>query len=139
MAALRSKHDLRSTIKHWKYISNDIHVPLNKADYEKLASILDSLLDIAGENESHELIGLIDVISHMLAMYDERKKYRLKGQSGVNALKYLMDQHKLTQSDLPEVGSQGVVSEILNGKRKLNLNQIKKLAKKFHVSPATFI
>jgi HTH-type transcriptional regulator/antitoxin HigA len=28
-----------------------------------------------------------------------------------------MDEHELTQSDLPEIGSQGVVSEILSGKR----------------------
>ncbi len=30
---------------------------------------------------------------------------------------YLMEEHGLRQSDLPEIGSQGVVSEILNGKR----------------------
>ena len=38
-----------------------------------------------------------------------------------------------------EIGSQGVVSEILNGKRQLNLSHIKKLALRFGVKPATFI
>jgi hypothetical protein len=45
----------------------------------------------------------------------------------------------LQQADLPEVGSQSVVSEILNGKRDLNVRQIRALVKRFHVSPAVFI
>ena len=50
-----------------------------------------------------------------------------------------MEEHGLTQSDLPEVGSQGVISDILRGKRELNVRQIRTLAKRFHVSPAVFI
>lgn len=54
-------------------------------------------------------------------------------------LRFLMEEHDLAQSDLSEVGSQGIVSEILNGKRELNVRQIRALAKRFHVSPAAFI
>jgi HTH-type transcriptional regulator/antitoxin HigA len=50
-----------------------------------------------------------------------------------------MEEHDLRQSDLPEIGSQGVVSEILSGKRELNVRQIKELAQRFQVSPAVFI
>ncbi len=45
----------------------------------------------------------------------------------------------LATSDLSEVGSQGVVSEILNGKRELNVRQIRILAEKFKVSSAVFV
>ena len=45
----------------------------------------------------------------------------------------------LATSDLSEVGSQGVVSEILNGKRELNVRQIRFLAEKFKVSSAVFV
>ena len=139
MAAMRANNDLKNTIKHWRYIANDIHEPLNNHDYDRLSNFLDRLLDIVGEDEKHELIGLVDVVSHMISMYDEQKNYQIKGVSGIKALLFLMDQHELTQSDLPEIGSQGVVSEILNGKRNLNLNQIKKLSQRFHVSAETFI
>jgi len=139
MNTMQLDNNIKSTIKHWKQISSDIHEPQNQDDYNKLSSILDRLLDIVGEDEAHELMGLIDVISHMIVMYDERKAYSLNTVSGLAALKFLMEQHHLKQSDLPEIGSQGVVSEILQGKRKLNLNQVKKLAKRFHVSPGTFI
>jgi HTH-type transcriptional regulator / antitoxin HigA len=37
------------------------------------------------------------------------------------------------------VGSQGVVSEILNGKRELNVRQVRLLAEKFKVSSAVFL
>jgi HTH-type transcriptional regulator/antitoxin HigA len=50
-----------------------------------------------------------------------------------------MQQHGLKQSDLPEIGSQGVVSEILAGKRALNVRQVKTLSVRFGVSTATFV
>lgn len=39
----------------------------NSVDYEKLSIFLDRLLDMVGEDESHELMGLVDVISRRLA------------------------------------------------------------------------
>jgi HTH-type transcriptional regulator/antitoxin HigA len=50
-----------------------------------------------------------------------------------------MEDHGLKQSDLPEIGSQGVISEILSGKRPFNVRQIKLLSKIFNVSPAVFM
>jgi HTH-type transcriptional regulator/antitoxin HigA len=50
-----------------------------------------------------------------------------------------MQENNLTQKDLNILGSQGVVSEILNGKRDLNVRQIKLLADKFKISPSVFI
>ncbi len=50
-----------------------------------------------------------------------------------------MAEHGLTQSDLPEVGSQGVISEILRHKRELNVRQVRALAARFGVSPAVFL
>ena len=50
-----------------------------------------------------------------------------------------MDQHGLKQADLPEIGSQGVVSEELAGKRELNIRQVRALSERFAVSAATFV
>ena len=52
---------------------------------------------------------------------------------------FLLEEHGMTQSDLDEIGSQGVVSEDINLKRKLNLRQIVALSKIFSVSPSVFI
>ena len=58
---------------------------------------------------------------------------------GAEVLRFFMAEHNLTQSGLPEVGSQGVVSEILRGKRDLNVRQIRALSKRFGVSPSVFV
>jgi HTH-type transcriptional regulator/antitoxin HigA len=57
----------------------------------------------------------------------------------VAVLRLLMDQHRLSQSDLPEVGTQGVISEILHGKRALNVRQIKSLSERFNVPVSVFV
>ena len=57
---------------------------------------------------------------------------------GADLLRFFMEEHNLSQSDLPEVGSQGVVSEILGG-RELNVRQIRALSKRFGVSPSVFV
>lgn len=140
MTALAHNDFIQDTIQCWKKISPVIHEPQNTDDYEQLSSLLDNLLDIVGKDESHELMGLIDVISHMVSMYDDEHYQFLEEGTGIDALKFLMEQHDLNQNELKnEIGSQGVVSEILNGKRQLNVNQIRKLSERFKVSPATFI
>ncbi len=130
---------LKNTIKHWGYISQLICEPQTDAEYDKLARVLDRLLDLVSEDEDHKLMGLIDILSYMIDKYDEQKNHQVKNVTGIAALKFLMEQHHLKQSDLDEIGSQGVVSEILQGKRQLNINQIKKLSARFHVSADTFI
>lgn len=51
-------------------------------------------------------------------------------------LQTLMSQHKLTGSDLPEIGDKTMVSKSLNGKRELNRQAIEKLCKRFKLQPA---
>ena len=140
MTDLAHNDFILDAIKHWRYISPVVHEPQNADDYDKLSTLLDTLLDMVGDDESHELIGLVDVISHMVAIYDEEHYEPLEKGTSIDALKFLMEQHDLKQTDLKnEIGSQGVVSEVLNGKRQLNVTQIKKLSERFQVAAATFI
>jgi HTH-type transcriptional regulator / antitoxin HigA len=69
----------------------------------------------------------------------EEKHYHLPRASPLGALRFLMDQHGLKQKDLVDVfGTPSIVSEILNGKRELNKDHIKRLAERFHVSLELF-
>ena len=99
---------------------------------------LNGLIDIIGTNAQHPLYELMDTLGTLIHAYEE-KHQTIPKCSGVEVLNFLMEEHGLTQSDLPELGSQGVVSEIINGKRELNIRQIKTLSKRFHVSPVVFI
>jgi len=131
------KQVLTNAIKHWDYIAPLAKYPKNKKEFDELMSELDELLIIVGNNEKHHLMGLVDLLSNIISAYE--KEHFPINTKGIDALKYLMEAHNLHQADLSEIGSQGVVSEILHRKRDLNLRQIKLLAQRFHVSPATFI
>ncbi|VEP18069.1 putative transcription regulator with HTH domain protein [Hyella patelloides LEGE 07179] len=109
----------------------------NEQEYDLAVERLNLLLDEVGDDESHPLYSLLDTLGILIESYDN-EHYPLTDCHGIDALIYLMDEHSLSQSDLPEIGSQGVVSEILNGKRQLNVRQIQALADKFQVSTATF-
>ena len=122
---------------HWTVISQ-LLVVRNEQEYDLAVERLNGLLDEIGTNEQHPLYTLLDTLGTVLQVYEE-KYHPMPEYSGAAMLDFLMDEHGLTQSDLPELGSQGVVSEILHGRRELNVRQIRALAERFKVSPAVFI
>jgi HTH-type transcriptional regulator/antitoxin HigA len=67
--------NINELIEHWKHISLIIRAPQSTEDYNQLANVLDQLLDIIKDDESHELMGLVDIISYMISMYDEPHDY----------------------------------------------------------------
>ncbi len=110
----------------------------SKAEYDRAVAALDAIIDEIGEDEAHPLADLAEALGVFIEAYDSAH-YRTPAPSPREMLRFLMEQNGLTQSDLPEIGSQGVVSEILSGKRSLNVRQISRLAKRFHVSPGVFL
>jgi HTH-type transcriptional regulator / antitoxin HigA len=122
----------------WPQVKSVLSVPSNAREYNKLCRVMDDLVDEVGENENHRLAPLLDTIGSLLEVYEE-EQFKLEKLSSIDILKELMKEHSLTQSDLKEIASQGVLSEILHKKRALNLRQVKLLAKRFNVSPAVFI
>lgn len=104
-----------------------------------MQDLMEYLLEEVGEDEDHKLADLLDVVSTLVEEYEDRK-FPLEDAAPREVLKFLMEQHGLKQADLKkEIGSQGVVSEIIAGDREINVRQAKALAKRFGVSPAVFI
>ena len=69
----------------------------------------------------------------------EEKQYQLPHATPLEVLQSLMDHHGLKQKDLVDVfGTPSIVSEVLSGKRELNKDHIKRLSRRFHVSPELF-
>jgi HTH-type transcriptional regulator/antitoxin HigA len=110
----------------------------SKKDYERAVRALDAVLDAIGDNERHPLADLAETIGMFVERY-EQEHLRVPEAAPADVLRFLMEQHNLRQSDLKEIGSQGVVSEILSGRRRLNTRQINRLAARFKVSPAVFL
>jgi HTH-type transcriptional regulator/antitoxin HigA len=122
---------------HWTTIAPLLTIR-NEREYNRAIKRLNELLDEIGTNEEHPLYSFLDTLATLIHAYEE-EHYPIPESPGADVLRFLMEEHGLTQSDLPEIGSQGVVSEILNGKRELNVRQIRGLAEKFGVSTAVFI
>jgi len=129
---------LENISKAWPIVKAIFSVPHSEKEYHDLVKTLDSLIDEIGNDQNHELAPVMETIGNLIENY-ETQEYKINESSPINALKYLMQEHGLKQSDLKEIGSQGVVSEILTGKRTLNIDQVKKISNKFHVSPLVFI
>jgi len=129
---------LEKIAKIWPGIQNIFSVPHNQKEYKRLVHILDGLIDEVGENESHPLASLMETLGSLTESYEAQNIPEIEGNPS-DTLKTLMEEHDLKQSDLPEIGSQGVISEVLSGKRQFNVRQIKLLSKRFKVSPAVFM
>lgn len=129
---------LKNISTAWPNVKAVFSVPHSEKDYQRLVKILDDLIDEVGDDENHALAAAMETIGNLIDNYENRE-YKINEASPIDALKYLIKEHGLKQSELKEIGSQGVVSEILTGKRTLNIEQIKKISHKFHVSPLVFI
>lgn len=122
----------------WHDVKDILSVPHTDRQYKKLVKILDELIDEVGNDEKHQLAPLLETIGNLIEEY-ENDHFIQPNSEPVEVLKFLMQENNLTQKDMNILGSQGVVSEILNGKRELNVRQIKALAGKFKVSPSVFL
>ena len=103
----------------WQSLTH--HMPLGpiltEKDYIQRVQTLDSLLDAIGTNEAHPLGDLLDLLATQIEAY-ERQQPTMPEATPIEVLRYLMEEHGLTQTDVAEeLGGQSAVSAILRGKR----------------------
>jgi len=128
---------VRQTIKHWNYLFPYAHVPRNENEYEEQLAFIDKLMEFSRHSDDERVKSLLKLVAKNISYYEERKYSSVK-ISSIDVLKFLMEEHGLGQNDLPEVGSQSLVSKVLSGERQLTKEHIEKLSKRFKVSPAVF-
>jgi HTH-type transcriptional regulator/antitoxin HigA len=115
-----------------------IFVPTKESEYIQLVALLDEITDLVRDDEYHPLAKVMDVIGVLIENYEDEHFPEPEGDP-ISVLKYLMEAHNLKDADLSELGNQGVVSEILNGKQDLNLRQVKALSKRFNLPVSVFV
>ncbi len=130
---------LKKLATHFAAIEREVplHPIRSDAEYDAAVAAMNRLLDAGAANERHPLANLIATLGELIGDYDDNH-YPLPEVSGTDMLKFLMQQHGLKQGDLPEIGTQGVVSEIISGKREINLRQVRKLKERFGISADVF-
>ncbi|WP_339805382.1 transcriptional regulator [uncultured Marinobacter sp.] len=111
-------------------------------DYERALELMDQLVDDYEANKT-----LVEILAVSIERWEDHAgefadfNAAVAGTDrGIAVLRTLMVQHGLGVADLPEIGSKGNVSKILNGVdgKKLTRNHIEALCNRFGVSPALF-
>ena len=110
----------------------------NDAHLSEALAVIDQLLDISERStaEGEYLQALTDLVEAY-----ENAHVAIPTVTGVDALRYLMEENGLTQADLaPLFGpSRSTMSEALSGKRGLALAHITRLAERFGLPAEVFI
>jgi HTH-type transcriptional regulator / antitoxin HigA len=108
----------------------------SELDYKKALKRLEVIFDaIIGTPESDEA----DLLGLMVDEY-EKKHYPIDAPDPIEAIKIRMEEMQLKQIDLVnEIGGKSRVSEVLNRKRKLTVDMIRKLTTKLSLSPKLLI
>ncbi|EDF8717960.1 helix-turn-helix domain-containing protein [Salmonella enterica] len=113
----------------------------SEKDYRDALALVDYLIENDDENP------LIDFLASKIAEYEDNSeqfadfnKSVAEMPVGVALLRTLIDQYKLSYSDLKEeIGSKSLVSQILSGQRSLTITHIKALSARFGVKPEWFL
>ena len=102
----------------------------NESDYKIALARVEELWGAKEDTpEGDELDVLLVLVEHY-----ETKNYQMPPSDPVNAILFLMDQMNLTRKDLEEfLGPRSRVSDVLNRKRSLTINQVIKLHKGLHI------
>jgi len=110
----------------------------SEAENERCIRRLEEL-DRKGSRMSAAERRMAELLTLLIEDFEE-KHYALKAASPVDVLNELMQANNLKQKDLVDVfGTPSIVSEVLHGKRQLTTEHIRRLSRRFHVSPEVFI
>lgn len=123
------------------------HLPqpiTSEDENERALAIVQDLMAIAPRSPEED--SLLEFLVPLIERFEEEHySFALDATEGELAnprsiLLHLMEEHNLKQADLVGViGSRGVVSEVVNGKRKISKAQASALARLFHVDVGVFI
>ena len=129
---------------NWPPTAEILTYPKNEMEYKRKLEMMNELLNMDFPDE-HPVSSFVDLLGDIIDEYEKSNFDELAileevGVGPLEKIKHLMNEYNLKQIDLVDVlGSQGYVSDILNGKRALSLKHIKGLAKKFNVNARSFI
>jgi HTH-type transcriptional regulator / antitoxin HigA len=106
-------------------------------EHQRALDEVEKLMAIA--NPTPEQDRILVLLVALIEKYEE-ENYPIDLASPHDILLHLMEENNLRQADLVGIlGSRGVISEVVNGKRQISKNQAKALAEFFHVDAGVFI
>jgi HTH-type transcriptional regulator/antitoxin HigA len=72
--------DIRKTTAAWVPLAGTIFVPHTEEEYYRIVALLDELIDEVGENESHPLASMMEILGVLIEHYENAHVPELTGQ-----------------------------------------------------------
>ena len=72
--------DVDKTAVAWSSLANKVYVPHSDEEYRQLVFLLNSLIDEVGENESHQLASLMEIVGVLIEKYEDEHVPELSSQ-----------------------------------------------------------
>jgi HTH-type transcriptional regulator/antitoxin HigA len=63
--------DVSKTVNAWSSLADMVFVPHTEAEYDRLVSLLDRMVDEVGEDESHPLASLMEIVGVLIEKYED--------------------------------------------------------------------
>ncbi len=63
--------EVSKTAAAWSSMAGKIYVPHSEEEYRQLVTLLDSLIDEVGEDESHPLSSLMEIVGVLIEKYED--------------------------------------------------------------------
>lgn len=108
----------------------------SEKEYDKALQRLEEIFDAKPKTKDGQEA---EVLTLLIEEYEE-KFYKIESPDPIAAIRIRMEEMEMKQKDLVGViGSKGIVSEVLNKKRKLTVNMIRNLSDKLNIAAQILI
>lgn len=110
----------------------------NEEDFARIKGLADALADTVGDDQDHPLYSLFDLTMALIEQW-ENENVSLPQAHPREVLRYLLEEHGLTQKDLADIAAPTLIRDILAGHREISKRLAKSLAERFHVDIGAFL
>jgi len=114
----------------------DMKLITTEKEYDKSLQRLNKIFDANSKTKEGQEA---EVLALLIEEYEE-KYYKIESPDPITAIRIRMEEMEMKQKDLVGIiGSKGIVSEVLNRKRKLTVNMIRNLSEKLKIAAQILI
>lgn len=132
--------DLQPILQAWQPFHAAANIGHIKTpdDHARMVQLADHLVESGAANDGHSYEDLFLLVCDLIGQYEDQH-YPNPEVPPSGMLQFLMQQHQLQPVDLPELGDAASVTRVLAGEQDMTVAQIRALASRFAIAPASFL
>ena len=119
-----------------RYVPRPLH---DAADYAAARQAIEPLLGFEDQLNADQ-VDYLEAVSSFIEAYDQTRVTWPKGKP-LDTLRFLLEQHQMSATDLSRLlgSDRSLGPKLLRGERRLTVNHIRTLARRFNVNPGVLL